>query len=512
MKRFSQKGVSFFAAGYFLSLLLFSFSSLNAREQQTDSLIRLLSSSKNDSLRINIYVELGWEYMEKGEYTMANDYATEGLTIAYRAFHGSHDTLFLLKSADLYNLLGAISLSQDKYEEAITLFDSSLQMSRQARFKKGKGRALGNLGLIYKSQGNYPRALEYMLQALQIAEEQKNKKSIATNYGNIGVIYDLQQDYTHALDYYFKALSITREMHNDAGSAIHLGNIGVTLKKQEHFTEALGYYKQALDICRHTGYRQGISLHSGNIGSIYYELGFRERNPGKQRKLYDTALTYHYRALSIDDSIENLAGQARHLGNISSIYLQLKNYSRAKDYLQKALNIANTLHLRDMQAELEKGYCDLDSALGQYTGALEHFERFVSLHDSISNAENTKKQTQLEMQYGFNKKQQADSISHAEQLVQERMKNEEEEKQQREFTIGGVVGFILMLVIALISLNAYRQKQKANETISRQKRIVEEKQREMLDSIYYARKIQSSLLPSEKYLARALKKSKNELE
>ena len=41
-----------------------------------------------------------------------------------------------------------------------------------------------------------------------------------------------------------------------------------------------------------------------------------------------------------------------------------------------------------------------------------------------------------------------------------------------------------------------RQKQ----IILRQKELVEEKQKEILDSIHYARRIQKSLLPTEKYI------------
>jgi hypothetical protein len=140
---------------------------------------------------------------------------------------------------------------------------------------------------------------------------------------------------------------------------------------------------------------------------------------------------------------------------------------------------------------------------------LLHFERYVALHDSINNTENTKKQTRLEMQYSFTRKQQQDSIYHREELAKERLKNEQEISQQRTYTVGGIIGFILMFLLALISMRAYRQKQKANEMISQQKQMVEEKQKEVLDSIYYARKIQRSLLPAEKYLERSLRKKEN---
>ena len=48
-------------------------------------------------------------------------------------------------------------------------------------------------------------------------------------------------------------------------------------------------------------------------------------------------------------------------------------------------------------------------------------------------------------------------------------------------------------------------KTEANKIITEQKHLVEEKQHEILDSIKYARKIQQSLLPTDKYIERNLK-------
>ena len=65
---------------------------------------------------------------------------------------------------------------------------------------------------------------------------------------------------------------------------------------------------------------------------------------------------------------------------------------------------------------------------------------------------------------------------------------------------------ILILVIgfAVFAYRSFLQKQKANIEITKQKEIIEEKQKEILDSIHYAKRIQTALLPSEKYIGRNL--------
>ncbi len=72
------------------------------------------------------------------------------------------------------------------------------------------------------------------------------------------------------------------------------------------------------------------------------------------------------------------------------------------------------------------------------------------------------------------------------------------------------VGPMLFLAVIPILLNAYlisefvKAKQKAEKQISEQKQVLEEKQKEILDSIRYAKRIQNALLPHEKYVERKL--------
>ena len=140
--------------------------------------------------------------------------------------------------------------------------------------------------------------------------------------------------------------------------------------------------------------------------------------------------------------------------------------------------------------------------------ALLHYKKYIAARDSIANDENVKKQTQTEMQYEFDKQQTTDSIKHAELAKQDNLKHAQEIHQQKIYTYGGGLGFLLMIIVAGVSFRAYREKQKANSIISLQKELVEMKQKEIVDSIYYARTIQRSLLPTEKYIENSLKRLK----
>ena len=57
-----------------------------------------------------------------------------------------------------------------------------------------------------------------------------------------------------------------------------------------------------------------------------------------------------------------------------------------------------------------------------------------------------------------------------------------------------------MLVFVFFVYRSYRQKKKDNVEITRQKEIIEEKSSEVRDSITYAKRLQSAILPSDKLL------------
>ena len=67
-----------------------------------------------------------------------------------------------------------------------------------------------------------------------------------------------------------------------------------------------------------------------------------------------------------------------------------------------------------------------------------------------------------------------------------------------------VIGLIILLMI--IAIRSYILKRRANKLLGRQNEIINQKQKEILDSIYYARRIQQSILPSEKQIDKNLKR------
>ena len=154
-----------------------------------------------------------------------------------------------------------------------------------------------------------------------------------------------------------------------------------------------------------------------------------------------------------------------------------------------------------------------DSATGNYKSALSNYKLYILYRDSLINEENTKKTIQQSMQYDFDKKE---SIQKAEQ-EKINLKNEEEKRQQKIVMLSVVSCLFLVVLVAIFIFRSLRINKKKNKIISAQKELVEKqkhlvdmKQKEIIDSIYYAKRIQSALMTSEHLFEKYLKNQRRQ--
>jgi serine phosphatase RsbU (regulator of sigma subunit) len=122
------------------------------------------------------------------------------------------------------------------------------------------------------------------------------------------------------------------------------------------------------------------------------------------------------------------------------------------------------------------------------------------------------------LNYEYEKKSLADSLENAEQRHLDQLIFESKEEKQKLFTLSAILVGALLLVLLLITYKNFRKNktinqqltlqnkiitdqnsemEKKNSAIQLQKEIIEEKNREIVDSIQYAKRIQEAILPNE---------------
>ena len=387
-------------------------------------------------------------------------------------------------------------LRNGQVDSATKIFEQALQLSKKIKWKKGEALAYGTLATCKSIQSDYPGAIEYYYNALAIHEALNNLDGVAVMYAGLGVLYKNTQNLEKALELHNKALEIDLKRGDTARASLHYGNIGVVYKHLQDFDKALEYYGKALEIDTKNKNIDGQSRHLGNIGVIHKNLGN-----------YEEAIAYYFKALEISEQQNDLEGILIKSQNIGNLYILLGKYTKAEKYIQRALDLSKQLgSLNGLYSAYSK-QTTLYEHMGKDKEALKSLRLAMAYKDSIFNEENKKEILRQEVNFEFEKKQAIEQAQHEKELAVAAS----EQKRQQLFLVFLAVILLAVIVISFIIYKSLRNSNKQKQLIElqkfeveQQKIIVDNKNKEITDSIIYARRIQQAILPPKEVLSKNL--------
>ena len=356
-----------------------------------------------------------------------------------------------------------------------------------------KGGALNNIGLFYEFQkGNSSKALEYYLKALKLFKKIKDLPGEAMLLNRVGTIYENQDNIEKGYEYYQKSLALYRSFDEQKEIANPLNNLGLYYKGKKDYTTALFYYKNSLEIDIKVNNRQGAATLYSNIGGIYVELGN-----------YNKALISFIKGLTIFEEMGDQSGIALVLTHMGQINYYQKDYTSAWGNANAAYEIAkkNNYHkrLNTVSLLLSQVY----EAQNKTVKALEMYKVYTATKDSMLN-ENTKSNAiRQQSKFEYDSQKVIDDAIHSKELA-----------IQKVIIYATVFGLTLLAAFLIFVFYRLRLTRKQKEIIEIQKKNVEEahievseKNQEILDSITYAQRIQSAILPNKEFVNQYLKDS-----
>lgn len=226
------------------------------------------------------------------------------------------------------------------------------------------------------------------------------------------------------------------------------------------------------------------------IGSIYREAG-----------QINTALDYHNKALQITTNVNMPEPIAVVKLVLAEDYFYNKDYKKAR---QMAYDANQFFISNGSLADIEKSERYLyktDSILGDYKSAFYHYQLYLDANSKLK-SEDFKKVSQNEKFKSDLEKQKLEQ-----KAIQEKRDAKAREDQARQQWIIYSIIAILVLIVAFsfVLFRRYKQINKQNHIIEWQKKLVEEKHKEITDSINYSERIQRSFLASTNLLDKNLK-------
>lgn len=349
---------------------------------------------------------------------------------------------------------------------------------------------LAKMGFFQYQTAKYEDAINACLEAIKYGERCKKERVMASAYNLMGLVFAEKNppDYKRSLEYYMISEKMIRKQKIPRNLGLALLRIGEVHEKMNNFSDAEKYLNEALQIAEVNRLELITRWALEPYGRLYL----------KQNKLKE-ALDAYTRAYAISTKMADYIGITKAALSLADVHAKTGKYALSLQFCDTCIARAkynSNLHPM-MDAYLIKA--QVLEKTGDLKGSVQNYKLHLSLKDSITNKEELNNLNELEKRYKSEKKEK--ELAEKDKELAIRQADVEKQSMIRNYFIAGS---ILLLGFLVLAVRSYRRQKKDRSIIEKQKMLVEVKQKEVLDSIRYAQRIQRSQMPNEKRIGKQL--------
>jgi serine phosphatase RsbU (regulator of sigma subunit) len=403
-----------------------------SQNKVTDSLEKILSANPPDSTRVKLYIQL------------------------------------------------SKACKENNTQKAFEYLNQAISLAHAKGFKRSEGLAHNAIGDLYWFAGDYSTTSDHYFKALKIFEDLHDKDGIAECYRNIGWIYQGQKNFTLTLNYYKKSLELNQELNNLKALVANYDDLSILYKMMKKYDLALEFSHRTILLADSIGNKKGVATGYGNLGGLYLEMGN-----------YDLAIEALKKSTDLHINLDDHYNTAECYNALSSAYIKRRKPEEAIKCAEIALQIGRDYHYKTIVAEAYMELANGYAAAKRYEEANKNLEAFIMLQDSIYNENNSEQINEMSAKYESEKKElMINSLEKNKALSEEKL------EQEKTFKIYLIIFCVLIAAFAFFLFRGNVAKKKANMELSKAYEEIEIKNKDISDSINYARQIQTARLPN----------------
>lgn len=422
------------------------------------------------------------------------------------------DTASESDKAGIYNQLSQLYFNTNDDAKSLENAKNALRSAKVSENVNEEAAAHINLGLLNSKAGKYKKAIENFESSLAIHETHDSKTGVGYNYIQIGLCYGQLKNSSTAIEHFNKAYNVYNGLNDNKGMSHALVRTGEVHFTNGNYEKAVVEYEKAIIYDKKTDDQAAMAQTYAMIGSSYSNFGN-----------YELAQSTLVKALALAKESNQSVLTNNILRNLEVVEGNLKSYQESKSEFQKTEEAKKEEKIQDLEvksSQLE----EQTSGFMNTIATLDEENKIIALVAKVN--EDALKQEKLLKE----QKAQELELEKKENQIKEAEieKNQAEIEKQNAITAGLIAGLVFLTAIAFLILNRYQQKRKANtqlakqnqeiteqkEKISGQKEKLEEQKsqlertnRQISDSIDYAKRIQNALLSSKAKISALLPES-----
>lgn len=253
-----------------------------------------------------------------------------------------------------YRNTGTAYYILSQYNKALNDLEKALAFFKELNDNHAIGSTLRNIGNVYHSMNLFEPSIELYNQALQITETENDLQGTAYNLGNIGHVYQKMKEFHKAKNYLLKAKRLLEEINDTLGLSDLLNNLGNVHSVEGNIKEAEECIRKSLELAASIKHLRGEAGAHLSLGNLFT----------KNKDLENAIIQFEFalekaeqvgEQLLIAETLKSLSNTYESLQNYEKALLHYKLYEVKKSELQESEKqlLLETHHLK---TEVEKTY------------------------------------------------------------------------------------------------------------------------------------------------------------
>ncbi len=279
------------------------------------------------------------------------------------------------------------------------------------------------IGEAYQRQNKMKEAISSYLKGLKLAEKYDEKSLAGTIYNGIGVCYFYLSNPKKAEAYMKLAAQAKKEANDYQYYAIIATNLAGLQIMNQSFDASIKTLKEAEKTLIKNKQDEYLATVYNSLGAAYQSV-----QP-------DSCLFYYEKSLDLAIRKKNYLNMMNAYQNIGDYYLDRKQYSRAIDYMKKALQTNEHRPEDHYKPAMFERISALYDSIGDYKNAYHYKKLETEVRQRLFSAEKEKEIEELEIKYQSEKKEK--------EIQQHKQEIEKQKNQQNRLLFGAVSVFLI---------------------------------------------------------------------
>jgi serine phosphatase RsbU (regulator of sigma subunit) len=336
------------------------------------------------------------------------------------------------------------------------------------------------VGYFYGQKESPQRALHYLIIALQFADSCGNKRAIMLARNRLALVNKLNENYKVAIKNAHISLSYAHQFRDSFVMAENYTLIGNIYKTTLILDSSLLYHYKALAIRERLKDESMIAITYNNLGLTYKNL-----------KQFDKALLFLRKSMALKQKLNDKTFTGGY-NNMAIVFKNMRKHDSAIYYAQKLILLAINLKSSSMLNQAISTLAEVYDDKKDMKNALHYYKRLRITEDSVKKEKLTAQYHDLQAKYESDKKDL--ELKEKENAIK---LSESENSKKNVLIFFSALALIIVMVAGIFIYRSYLINKRNAVKLSLKNQLIEEKNKEITDSINYAKNIQSSLLTSE---------------